>query len=107
MASGFSGQRFAFHGYLPVAKVECRREIARLERESRACDQTQIFIETPYRNDALLQALLQTCDRTTRLCVASDLTLPTESVRSEMIAAWIKEKTEIGRRPSVFLLYAR
>jgi 16S rRNA (cytidine1402-2'-O)-methyltransferase len=107
MASGFSGQRFAFHGYLPVAKVECRREIARLERESRACDQTQIFIETPYRNDALLQALLQTCDGTTRLCVASDLTLPTEQVRSITIAAWIKEKTEIGRRPSVFLLYAR
>ena len=107
MASGFSGQRFAFHGYLPVAKVECRREIARLERESRTCDRTQIFIETPYRNDALLQALLETCAGATRLCVASDLTLPTEQVRSVTIATWLKEKTVIGRRPSVFLLYAR
>jgi 16S rRNA (cytidine1402-2'-O)-methyltransferase len=107
MASGFNGQRFAFHGYLPVAKDECSREIARLERESRACDQTQIFIETPYRNDALLRTLLEICDAATRLCVASDLTLPTERVRSVTIAAWNKEKAEIGRRPSVFLLYAR
>ena len=107
MASGFNGQRFAFHGYLPVAKAECRREVARLERESRTCDQTQIFIETPYRNDALLQALLQTCDKATRLCVASDLTLPAERVRSATIETWIREKTEIGRPPSVFLLYAR
>ncbi|HEV2007232.1 MAG TPA: SAM-dependent methyltransferase [Burkholderiales bacterium] len=106
MASGFNGQRFAFHGYLPVAKDECRREIARLERESRACDQTQIFIETPYRNDPLLQALLEVCDGATRLCVASDLTLPTERVRSDTAADWKKGKAEIGRRPSVFLLYA-
>ena len=107
MASGFNGQRFAFRGYLPVPKDQCRSEIAKLERESRAHDMTQIFIETPYRNDALLQMLLETCDGKTRLCVASDLTLATETVRSTTIAAWNGEKTEIGRRPSVFLLYAR
>ncbi|MBI4190707.1 MAG: SAM-dependent methyltransferase [Betaproteobacteria bacterium] len=107
MASGFNGQRFAFHGYLPVPKDECRGEIGRIERESRAGDQTQIFIETPYRNDVLLRALLEICSGKTRLCVASDLTLPTETVRSATIAEWKQGKTEIGRRPSVFLLYAR
>ena len=107
MASGFNGQRFAFHGYLPVAKDECRGEIARLERESRARDMTQIFIETPYRNEALLQALLEICAGKTRLCVASDLTLATESACSTSIAEWREENAEIGRRPSVFLLYAR
>jgi 16S rRNA (cytidine1402-2'-O)-methyltransferase len=107
MASGFNGQRFAFHGYLPVAKDECRTVIAARERESRAQDMTQIFIETPYRNDALLQSFIETCARDTRLCVASDLTLATESVRSATIAEWSADKPQIGRRPSVFLLYAR
>lgn len=107
MASGFNGQRFAFHGYLPVPQDRCRNEIARLERESRAFDMTQIFIETPHRNDALLQTLLETCDGKTRLCIASDLTLATEAVRSAPISEWEKEKTELGRRPSVFLLYTR
>jgi 16S rRNA (cytidine1402-2'-O)-methyltransferase len=107
MAAGFNGQRFAFHGYLPVPRDECRREIARLERESRAHGQTQIFIETPYRNDVLLQAVLEICGGKTRLCVASDLTLPTETVRSATIAEWKKKRPAIGRRPSVFLLYAR
>jgi 16S rRNA (cytidine1402-2'-O)-methyltransferase len=107
MASGFNGQRFAFHGYLPVPKDECRRAIAARERESREQDMTQIFIETPYRNDALLQTLLEACQGKTRLCVASDLTLPSESARSATIAEWKTGKTEIGRRPSVFLLYAR
>jgi 16S rRNA (cytidine1402-2'-O)-methyltransferase len=107
MVAGFNGQRFAFNGYLPVPKDECRREIARLERESRSRDMTQIFIETPYRNDALLQALLGTCDGETRLCVASDLTLSSATSRSASVVEWKKEKTAIGRRPSVFLIYAR
>ena len=106
MASGFNGQRFAFHGYLPVQKNQCRREIGRLERESGAHGITQIFIETPYRTDALLQALLESCAGNTRLCVASDLTLATETVRSMTIAAWEKQKLGMGRRNSVFLLYA-
>jgi 16S rRNA (cytidine1402-2'-O)-methyltransferase len=107
MASGFNGQRFAFHGYLPVPAEECRRAIAARERESREQNATQIFIETPYRNDALLQAFLAACQSTTRLCVASDLTLAGESIRSATIAEWKTGNTGIGRRPSVFLLYAR
>ncbi len=107
MAAGFNGQRFAFHGYLPVPQDECRRTIAARERESRAQDMTQIFIETPYRNDALLQAFLDTCQAGTRLCVACDLTLADASVRSATIAEWKCAKTAIGRRPGVFLLYAR
>ena len=107
MASGFNGQRFAFHGYLPVAKADCRRALVQLERASRAADATQIFIETPYRNDALLESVLAACTPTTRLCVATDLTLATESVRSAAVGEWKKEKTTLGRRPSVFLLYAR
>lgn len=107
MTSGFNGQRFAFHGYLPVPKDECRREIVRLERESGSHDMTQIFIETPHRNDALLHAVLEICAGNTRLCVTTDLTLATETVHSMEIVEWKKLKIEIGRRPSVFLLYAR
>ena len=104
MASGFNGQRFAFHGYLPVPKEECRRAIAARERESREQDMTQIFIETPYRNEQLVEAFCATCAGSSRLCVASDLTLESESVRSATIAEWAAAKPEIGRRPSVFLL---
>ena len=75
--------------------------------ESREQDQTQVFIETPYRNDQLLQAFCATCAGSSRLCVASDLTLTGESVHSATIAEWAAGKSEIGRRPSVFLLYAR
>ena len=107
MASGFNGQHFAFHGYLPVPKDECRRAIVQYERASREQDMTQIFIETPYRNDALRAAFLDTCGSKTRLCIASDLTLATASIRSAPIGEWRAAKTEIGRRPSVFLLYAR
>jgi 16S rRNA (cytidine1402-2'-O)-methyltransferase len=107
MASGFNGQRFTFNGYLPIPKDECRRAITACERESRERDLTQIFIETPYRNDQLLMAFQEVGANSTRLCVASDLTLASESVRSATIAEWKKAPTEIGRRPSVFLLYAR
>jgi 16S rRNA (cytidine1402-2'-O)-methyltransferase len=107
MASGFNGQRFAFHGYLPVAKDDCRRTIAARERESREHDMTQVFIETPYRNDQLLQAFCEVCGSHSRLCVASDLTLSSESIHSATIGKWSADKAIIGRRPSVFLLYAR
>jgi 16S rRNA (cytidine1402-2'-O)-methyltransferase len=107
MAAGFNGQSFTFHGYLPVDKAECRRMLAQLERESRAGNATQIFIETPYRSDAMLENVLATCAESTRLCVASDLTLATETVRSAAIREWKKGKNELGRRPSVFLVYAR
>ena len=107
MASGFNGQRFGFYGYLPIPYNECRNEIARLERASRSEDSTQIFIETPHRNDALLKALLEICNDKTRLCIARDLTLTTETVRSMTIAEWKKEKPASNRCASVYLLYAR
>ena len=107
MAAGFNGQRFAFNGYLPVAKQDCRRAISDHERQSRAQDSTQIFIETPYRNDALMQAFAETCDASTRLCIAADLTLETEWICSQTIAEWRTHRKSIGRRPCVFLLYAR
>lgn len=107
MASGLDGQRFAFHGYLPAREPERSRRIGEFEGESARLGQTQIFIETPYRNAALFAALLQTCRAGTRLCLASDLTLATESIRTRRIADWKKlPPPEIEKRPTVFLLLA-
>jgi 16S rRNA (cytidine1402-2'-O)-methyltransferase len=106
MASGLEGQRFAFCGYLPRDQRERAERIHALERRSRAGHETQIFIETPYRNDALLTALLESCDGGTRLCVAADLTLPSEKITTRTIAQWRQARTVVGRRPAVFLLQA-
>ena len=106
MASGLEGQRFAFCGYLPRESAERAKRIRELEQRSRKEQETQIFIETPYRNDVLLGALLEACDAKTRLCVAADLTLPGESVTTKTIAEWRRAKAVVGRRPAVFLLYA-
>jgi 16S rRNA (cytidine1402-2'-O)-methyltransferase len=106
MASGLEGQRFAFCGYLPREASERAKKIRDLERRSKLELETQIFIETPYRNDVLLAALLQSCRDTTRLCIATDLTLPGETVRTKPIAEWRRVKTTIGRRSAVFLLLA-
>lgn len=102
MASGMNGQRFAFHGYLPVERTERARKLKELE--ARASDETQIFIETPYRNEALLSALLQHCRGDTLLCIAADLTLPGGFVAAQTIAEWKKKPPIIDRRPAVFLL---
>ncbi len=102
MASGMNGQRFAFHGYLPVERTERARKLKELE--ARARDETQIFIETPYRNEALLSALLQHCRGDTLLCIAADLTLPGGFVAARTIAEWKKKPPIIDRRPAVFLL---
>ncbi len=106
MASGLEGQRFAFCGYLPRDAAERTKRIRELEQRSRREGETEIFIETPYRNDALFAALLDACGPGTRLCVAADLTLATESVRTRTIAEWRQAKGAIGRRPAVFLLLA-
>ncbi len=106
MASGLEGQRFAFCGYLPREAPERERRIRELEKRSSREDETEIFIETPYRNDALLSSLLEKCHATTRLCVAADLTLPSESVMSKTIQEWKKSPPRLGKRPAVFLLYA-
>jgi 16S rRNA (cytidine1402-2'-O)-methyltransferase len=107
MASGLNGQRFAFHGYLPAKEGERQKTLRDLESESRQRQQTQLFIETPYRNPALFTAILQTCQPNTRLCVATDLTLPGESIRTRRIGEWKKQTPpDLARRPTVFLLLA-
>ena len=106
MASGLEGQRFAFCGYLPREGAPRAKRIRELETRSRRERETEIFIETPYRNEALFAALLDVCAPATRLCVAADLTLGTESVRTRTIAEWRRTKDAIGKRPAVFLLLA-
>jgi 16S rRNA (cytidine1402-2'-O)-methyltransferase len=107
MASGLNGQRFAFEGYLPAKDGERTKALRDLESESKKRQQTQIFIETPYRNRAMFDAILLTCQPMTRLTVATDLTLPGESVLTRTIMAWKKQTPpEIERRPTVFLLLA-
>ena len=107
MASGLNGQRFAFQGYLPAKEIERTKALRELEAESRKRQQTQLFIETPYRNRQLFDALLQTCQPGTRLTVATDLTLPGEFVLTRTIQAWKKQTPpDIERRPTVFLLLA-
>jgi len=103
MASGMDGQHFAFHGYLPVEKAERARRIKELDDEARRA--TQIFIETPYRNDAMLQSLLEHCRRDTRLCIAADLTHGGESVETRAVSEWKKQPPALGRRLVVFLLW--
>jgi 16S rRNA (cytidine1402-2'-O)-methyltransferase len=105
MASGLDGQRFAFHGYLPVRDEERARAIRLLEERSRTSNETQLFIETPYRNNAMLKALTRTCRADTWLCVATDLTLATETVSTRRISEW-KSLPDLNKRPSVFLLLA-
>lgn len=109
MASGLNGQCFAFTGYLPV-KMPARREaIQQLERTSARMGQSEIIIETPYRNDALLADLCAACRPSTRLCVAAELTCPGEFIRTQTIESWskaLKQGFTIGKRPCVFILLA-
>lgn len=108
MASGLNGQRFAFHGYLPVSEADRNKAIVDLEAESRRLDQTQMAIETPYRNDSLFRSLLSVCRPDTLLCVATDITLATETITTRSIAAWRDAtRPELAKRPTVFLLLAQ
>jgi 16S rRNA (cytidine1402-2'-O)-methyltransferase len=106
MASGLNGQKFAFHGYLPQEKPARVKAIQELERESRQRGMTQLFIETPYRNQAMLADLLATLASSTRLCVASDLTGRTQKITTQTISAWRKAPAEIAKVPALFLLLA-
>ena len=106
MASGLDGQSFAFCGYLP-AKADQRRDAIRsIEKTSVSKRQTQIFIETPYRNDAMFADLLGVCKGTTRICVAADITLPSAYIKTMSAERWKREKLVIGKRPCVFLILA-
>jgi 16S rRNA (cytidine1402-2'-O)-methyltransferase len=107
MASGFNGQRFTFNGYLPTRSPERENAIRELEERSRRRDETQIFIEAPYRNDQLFGALLATCSPHTLLCVATDLTGATEEVKTVSAERWKNQPPNLDRRPTVFLLSAK
>ena len=105
MASGLNGQHFAFHGYLPVAESERNRAIATLEEESAKRNQTQMFIETPYRNEKLFSALLAQCRPMTKLCIATDISLPEEQIQTRSIELWKSQPIpHLNKRPTMFLL---
>lgn len=106
MSSGLNGQSFAFLGYLPAKTDERRSAIKAIEKTSQAHRQTQIFIETPYRNDSMMADLLQVCQPSTRLCIAANITMPDAYIKTKKVSEWRKEKIEIGKRPCVFLILA-
>lgn len=111
MGSGLNGQSFAFHGYLPIDRIEREQKLKALEQDSLRHHQTQLFIETPYRNDAMLQGLCQTLKPHTRLCVATDLTLSSEKIITLTIKEWknlIKSahKPDLHKHPTLFLFLA-
>ncbi len=103
MASGLNGQQFTFHGYLPVRQPERNKKIQQLEQKA-ASGETQIFIETPYRNNGLINDILQICAASTAFCIATDLTGPQESIKTKTIAEWRKQKPEPGKIPAIFLI---
>lgn len=105
MASGFNGQHFVFNGYLPIDQQAKISMIKKMEQRVYAEHQTQIFIETPYRNDKLLQDLLNTCKPQTQLCIAKNITLPTEFIKTRSVQEWKKHKLDLNKMPVVFLLY--
>jgi len=107
MASGFNGQSFTFHGYLPIDKTERGKRIRELENLSERNDQTQIFIETPFRNNPMLEEILKTAHPKTRLCIACDLTATTEFIQTKTIAEWQKKVPELHKRPAIFLIFHR
>lgn len=104
MGSGLNGQSFAFRGYLPAKTDERRTAIREVERISGSLHQTQIFIETPYRNDSLFADLLQCLNPSTRLCIAADLTLESQTILSKSVGEWKKSGFTVGKRPCVFLI---
>jgi 16S rRNA (cytidine1402-2'-O)-methyltransferase len=112
MASGLNGQSFAFNGYLPTDAAQRAKRIGQLETRSRTDKQTQLLIETPYRNAAMLDALVTACQPGTLLCVATDLSLPSESVRTQTAAAWktamaAGKGPDFHKKPTVFLFLAQ
>lgn len=107
MASGFNGQSFTFHGYLPIDKAARVKKIKELESIADRNKQTQLFIETPFRNNALLEDILKTAHRQTRLCIACDLTASTEFIETKTVAAWQKSTPDINKRPAIFLMFHR
>ncbi|MCD7916830.1 MAG: SAM-dependent methyltransferase [Tannerellaceae bacterium] len=105
MASGFNGQSFAFHGYLPIESAERTAMIRKLESRMYAENQTQLFIETPYRNNKLAEELLRTCRPGTRLCIAADITCENEYIKTRTVREWKGKLPDLNKRPAIFLIY--
>jgi len=106
MASGMNGQNFSFHGYLPIDSLEKKKVVVQLEQDSLKKSTTQIFIETPYRNNQLIKDLLQFCHPQTKICIAVDITAPTQWIKTKTVAQWKKETVDIHKRLAIFLLHA-
>lgn len=104
MASGFNGQNFAFNGYLPIDKVERKQKIKQLEKKSIVENQSQLFIETPYRNNQMLESLVKTLQNTTGICVACDITLSTQYIRTAPVKQWKRIKVDLHKRPAIFII---
>lgn len=107
MASGMNGQQFEFVGYLPIDNIERGKTIKEMESSSAKKNSTEIFIETPYRNNQLIETLLKTCNATTRICIAAELTGTNEFVKTKTVADWQKEKIDFHKKPVIFLLQAQ
>jgi len=105
MASGMNGQSFTFNGYLPIDKSEKKSALKNLEKLSFEKNQSQIFIETPYRNNKLLEDILQVLQPSTQLCIATDITLPTEYIKTLRVADWKKTKVDLHNRPTIFIIH--
>jgi len=105
MASGFNGQSFAFLGYLPISQLDRVKALKKMESRIYSENQTQIFIETPYRNMKMLEDILSTCQLTTKLCIAADITLETEFIHTKTIKEWKTLKPDLNKRPCIFLIY--
>ena len=105
MSSGLNGQNFAFNGYLPIEKSDRKRKIKELEKLSKEKDQSQLFIETPYRNEKMFADLLQTLTPTTQLCIAADITLSTEYIRTFMVKDWKNAKPDLHKKPAIFIIH--
>ena len=106
MASGMNGQQFEFTGYLPIDSLARQKKIKELEAASAKNNSTKIFIETPYRNNQLLESLIQHCNANTKLCIAVNITAANESIITQAISVWKNKKPELHKQPAIFLLYA-
>lgn len=105
MASGFNGQNFAFIGYLPIDRSNRKSELRRLEKLSQDSNQSQIFIETPYRNNKLLQDMVAILNDQTKICVACDISLPTEYIKTKTVGEWKKNMVDLHKRPTIFVIH--
>lgn len=105
MSSGMNGQSFAFNGYIPIDKSERKATLKRLERLSYEQDQTQLFIETPYRNNKILEDICATLHPNTRVCIACDITLPTEYIKTMTVNDWKHAKVDLHKRPAIFVIH--